>query len=62
MNRERPERCQVCKIAMEYYGNRNGIVGWHTSAEAINSDTSYLCEKCRCEEIQESSNKLTEKD
>ncbi len=43
--RREPRRCK-CGEALEFYGERNGIIGWWMTMAAINSATSDLCSKC----------------
>lgn len=44
--------CKHCGCAMEWYGNWKGIVGWHLTWRAIDTDTGDVCSECRRKELK----------
>ncbi len=50
--RREPKRCG-CGAALEFYGEWNGIIGWHMTVEGMNSPSSALCSECYCKSLGE---------
>jgi len=49
---QKPERCKYCGAAMTWYGEKNGIIGWHLTFAGANTDTSDVCAGCRVKELR----------
>jgi len=47
-----PLRCKYCNREMEFYGELNGIIGWHPNYLGINTDSSEVCSVCRVKELR----------
>ena len=47
-----PERCKHCGRDMYWYGNLNGVIGWHLNYLGANTDASNVCSECRRKELR----------